>query len=60
MSNRGSSDLPMPSSTVKERTTKVKVAGNLGEAGKKHRRDQSLHGTHGWLTRPPERLFAGG
>jgi len=29
MSKRGSSPLPMPSRTVKERTTKVKVAGNL-------------------------------
>mmetsp|Transcript_29729 Transcript_29729/g.65784 ORF Transcript_29729/g.65784 Transcript_29729/m.65784 type:complete len:467 (+) Transcript_29729:586-1986(+) len=29
MSKRGSRLLPMPSSTVKERTTKVKVAGNL-------------------------------
>jgi len=29
MSNRASRLLPMPSSTVKERTTKVKVAGNL-------------------------------
>jgi hypothetical protein len=33
MSKRGSRLLPMPSSTVKERTTKVKVAGNLPEAG---------------------------